>query len=190
MPSGGANAMRLGRLCGLTLGGVMLIAAALAAGAFATTPLFLKVGGVTAPDGSQASGALDMPCAHLVFSGTLTVNGQPADEAVFDAGGGTDTCEGVLVRGDVKRIRLTSRGHFVLSTHLTWEVVTSGTCVYVIRKLAGTFTIPGPTTSKVSGTGKLAAKRSTAGCQEQVAISEASASLYHGETKETYIAET
>jgi hypothetical protein len=166
------------------------VSAALATGASAATPLILKVGGVAAPDGSQASGKLDLTCAHLVFGGTLTVNGEPTDRAVFTEGGGTDTCEGVLVRGSVKTIKLTSKGHFIVGTHLSYEVVTSGTCVYVISKLAGTFTIPGPTTATVAGTGKLAPKRSTAGCQEHVAITEAHAALYHGETSEPFFAET
>jgi hypothetical protein len=62
--------------------------------------------------------------------------------------------------------------------------------VYVISKLAGTFTIPGPTTATVSGAGKLAPKRSSAGCQEHIAVTEAHAALYHGETTEPYFAET
>ena len=53
--------------------------------------------------------------------------------------------------------------------------------MYVISKPAGTFTIPGPTTATVAGTGKLEPKRSTAGYQEHVAITEAHAALYHDE---------
>jgi len=182
--------MRRGRVLVACLAVTFVVSATLATGASATTPLILKVGGVAAPDGSQASGKLDLTCAHLVFGGTLTVNGEPTDRAVFTEGGGTDTCEGVRVRGIVKAIKLTSKGHLVVVTHLAYEVVTSGTCVYVIGKLAGTFTIPGPTTATVAETAKLAPKRSSAGCQEHIAVTEAHAALYHGETTEPYFAET
>jgi hypothetical protein len=163
---------------------------AAASSALAAKPLVLRVGGVVAPDGSQASGALSMTCAQFVFGGTLTVNSEPTDKALFDEGGGTNTCEGVRVRGVVKAIKLTSSGQFVVVTHLSYEVLTAGTCVYVIGRLAGSFTIPGTTTATVAGTGKLAVKRSSAGCAEQIAISDASAALYHGETREPYFAET
>jgi hypothetical protein len=178
------------RLLAACLAVTFVVSGMLAAGAFATTPLILKVGGAAAPEGSQASGKLDLTCAHLVFGGTLTINGEPTDKAVFNAGGGSDTCEGVRVRGQVKAIKLTSTRHFIVMTQISYEVVTSGTCVYIIGKLAGTFTIPGPTVATVAGTGKLAPKRSTAGCQEQIVISEAHAPLYHGETAEPYLAET
>ena len=62
--------------------------------------------------------------------------------------------------------------------------------MYVISKLAGTFTIPGPTTATVAGTGKLEPKRTTAGYQEHVAITEAHAALYHDETTEPFFADT
>jgi hypothetical protein len=177
-------------LLGACLAATLIAGAMLANDASATTSLILKVGGVAASDGSQASGALEMTCAKLAFGGTLTINAEPADKAVFNEDAGTDTCEGVRVRGEVRTIRLTSRGQFVVGTHLTYEVVTSGKCVYVISRLAGIFTIPGPTTATVSGTGKLAPRRSTAGCQEQISITGARAALYHGETVEPYSAET
>src|ERR1700688_5000916 len=119
--------------------------------ASATTPLVLKEGSVVAPEGSPASGSLKLTCAQIVFGGTLAINNEATDSAVFNEGGGTDLCEGVVVRGIVKAIKVTSTGRFVVVTHLTYEVLTNGTCVYVINKLAGRFTIPGLTTSTVSG---------------------------------------
>src|SRR5256885_244998 len=144
--------MRRGRLLVPCLAVTFIVSTTLATGALATTRLILKVGGVAAPDGSRASGKLDLTCAHLVFAGTLTVNNEPTDRAIFTEGGSSDTCEGVRVRGIVKAVKLTSKGHFVVVTHLSYEVLTSGACVYVISKLLGTFTIPGPTTAMVSGT--------------------------------------
>ena len=89
--------MTRGRVLVACLAVTFVVSAALATGASATSPLILKVGGVAAPDGSRASGKLDLTCAHLVFGGTLTVNGEPTDRAVFTEGGGTDTCEGGIV---------------------------------------------------------------------------------------------
>jgi hypothetical protein len=157
--------------------------------AFATTPLVLKEGSVVAPEGSPASGSLELTCAEVVFGGSLAINNEAIDKAVFTEGGGTDLCEGVVVRGVVKAIKVTSTGRFVVVSHLTYEVLTSGKCVYVISKLAGRFTIPGLTRSTVGGTGKLAAKRSTPGCAEQIAIGEAHALLSSGTTHEPYFAE-
>lgn len=168
---------------------ISLAAFASAASASASTPLILKEGSVTAPEGSPASGSLELTCAHIVFAGTLTITNEPTDKAVFTEGGGTDLCEGVVVRGVVKAIKVTSTGHFILATHLTYEVLTSGKCVYVIGKLAGALAIPGFTTSTVSGAGKLAAKRSTPGCAEQIAIGEAHAALSSDTTHEPYFAE-
>lgn len=168
---------------------ISLAAFASAASASARTPLILEEGGVVAPAGSPASGSLELTCAHIVFAGTLTIVDEPTDKAVFTEGGLTDLCEGVVVRGIVKAIKLTSAGHFVLATHLTYEVLTSGRCVYTIGKLAGAFAIPGFTTSTVSGSGKLAAKRSTPGCAAQIAIGEAHAALSSGTTHEPYFAE-
>jgi hypothetical protein len=159
------------------------------ASASAMTPLVLKEGGVVAPEGSPASGSLELTCAHILFGGNLAINNKAADKAVFDEGGGTDLCEGVVVRGVVKAIKVTSAGRFVVVSHLTYEVLTSGTCVYVIGKLAGTFPVPGLTTSTVSGTGKLAAKRSTPGCAGQISIGEAHAVLSSGTTHGPYFAE-
>lgn len=167
----------------------LLAFAASATSAFATTPLILKEGNTVAADGSPASGSLELTCAHIVFGGTLTINHEPIDEAVFNANGGVDLCEGVSVRGEVKAIKLTSTGRFIVLTHLTYEVLTSGTCVYVISKLAGTLTIPGVTVSTVSGKGKLAATRSTPGCAEQIAIGESHAVLSSGTTQQPYFAE-
>jgi hypothetical protein len=167
----------------------LLTAFASTGAASAATPLVLKEGGVVAAEGSPASGSLDLPCAHMLFAGTLAVNDEPTDKAVFTEGGGSNVCEGVIVRGVVKAVRVTNTGHFTVVTHLTYEVVTSGRCVYNIGKFSGTFTIPGPTSSTVSGTGKLAAKRSTPGCAEQIAIEEARAALSSGTTNEPYFAE-
>lgn len=166
-----------------------LLCFASAASASARTPLVLKEGSAVAAEGSPASGSLDSICAHLAFGGTLTINDEPIDKAVFDEGGGTDTCEGVLVRGQVKAIKVTNSGRFLVVTHLIYEAVTSGKCVYVISKLAGTFAIPGLTRSTVSGTGNLAAKRSTPGCAEQIVIGEVQAVLSSGTTHEPYFAE-
>jgi hypothetical protein len=159
-----------------------------ATSASATTPLVLKEGSVVAAEGMPASGSLQLTCAQIVFGGVLAINDQATDKAVF-SDGGTDLCEGVVVRGIVKAIKVTSAGRFVILSHLTYEVLTSGTCVYVIGKLAGRFTIPGLTTSTVSGTGRLASKRSTPGCAEQIAIGEAHAVLSSGTTHEPYFAE-
>jgi hypothetical protein len=168
---------------------ISLAALASAASASARTALILKEGSVVASAGSPASGSLDLTCAQILFAGTLTIANEPADKAVFTEGGGTNLCEGVVVRGVVKAIKVTSTGHFVLTTHLTYEVLTSGKCVYVIGKLAGALAIPGFTTSTVSGTGKLAAKQSTPGCAGQIAIDEAHAVLSSGTTHEPYFAE-
>jgi hypothetical protein len=174
----------------VSLAGVALALSASAASASATTPLFLKEGSTVAAEGSPASGSLELTCAHIVFGGTLTINGEPIDEAIFNQDGGIDLCEGVRVRGEVKAIKVTSTARFLLITHLTYEVLTSGTCVYVISRLAGTLTIPGETTSTVAGRGKLASKRSTPGCAEQIALSGARAVLSSGTTQQPYFAET
>lgn len=160
-----------------------------ATSAFAMTPLVLKEGGVVAAEGSPATGSLDLTCALLEFAGTLTVNGEPTDEAVFDEGGGADVCEGVLVGGVVKAMKVTKAGRFVVLSHLIYESVTSKTCVWVISRLSGTFAVPGPTTTTVYGTGKLAVKRSAAGCAEQIPL-EGRAALASGTTREPYFAET
>ncbi|HST32652.1 MAG TPA: hypothetical protein VLJ80_03925 [Solirubrobacteraceae bacterium] len=172
-----------------TIAVISLAALASAASASARTPLILEEGSIIASAGSPASGSLELTCAHIVFAGTLTIANEPTDKAVFTEGGGTDLCEGVVVRGVVKAIKVSGTDHFVVTTHLTYEVLTSGKCVYVIGKLAGAFTIPGFTTSTVSGTGKLATKRSTPGCAEQIAIGEAHAVLSSGTTHEPYFAE-
>jgi len=166
-----------------------LAALGAATSASAMTPLVLKEGSVVAAEGSPASGSLELTCAQIAFGGALAINNKATDKAVFDEGGGTDLCEGVAVRGVVKAVKVTSTGRFMVVSHLTYEVQTGGTCVYVIGKLAGSFTIPGLTTSTVSGTGKLAAKRSTPGCAEQLAISEAHAVLSSGTTHKPYFAE-
>jgi hypothetical protein len=175
-------------LMGITM--MALAAAGSATSASARTPLVLKEGSVVAPEGSPASGSLELTCAHIVFAGTLAINNEPTDEAIFTEGGGSDLCEGVVVRGAVKAVKVTSSGHFVVVARLTYEVLTSGTCVYGISKLAGSLAIPGVTTSTVSGTGKLAAKRSTPGCAEQITIDKAHAVLASETTHNPYFAET
>jgi hypothetical protein len=173
----------------LIAGVASLATCAPAATAFAATPVILKEGGVVAPEGSPASGSLELTCAHLAFAGTLKINDEPLDEAVFDEGGGTDLCEGVAVRGAVRAIKVTRMRHFAVLAHLIYETLTSKRCVYVISRLEGTFTIPGLTKSMVSGKGKLTTG-SAPGCAETLTITGARAVLSSGTTHEPYFAES
>jgi hypothetical protein len=182
--------MRSVRRDAAIVAGALIATCATAGSAFAATPLILKEGSVVAPEGSRASGTLDLTCAALAMGGTLTINNEPTDEAMFDEGGGTDLCEGVAVGGVVKAVKLTSAGRFVVATRLTYETLAGMRCVYVIGRLAGTFAIPGPTKATVSGKGKLAVKKSALGCAEQITISEARAVLSSATTHEPYFAET
>jgi hypothetical protein len=171
-------------VCALTISG------AAASGAGARAALFLSSHGSIVADGTPASGALNIfPCASFGFTGVLGVNGEPMDEATFTATRGTDMCEGVLVHGTVSAIKLTGGGRFVVDTHIVWEELAGRRCVYVIRRLQGAFAIPGPTRATLSASGRLAAKRSDAGCEESLQITEASAALYDGETDEPFQAE-
>jgi hypothetical protein len=180
------------RLVRLSILMLLTLGALLAGSAPAAASLVLKLGGQVAPVGTRALGVLRFgPCGTFESRGTLTVNSSRVDRARFsstEGGGGGCGEGGPIISGSVSANKLTEAGRFVVVASLTYTTTVSGICEYTVKRLHGTFTIPGPTQASVSGMGKRTAGSSSS-CPEKTRVAGAEAKLYGLETNELFEAE-
>lgn len=154
--------------------GALAVASALAA--LVTLPgtasarasrLVLEVSGVAVAPGSPADVTAKLgPCGTITGAGTLAGNDRGTDRAAFTEGGSTGGgCgeAGPLFSGRVEAAHVTSAGVLTLLGEMTYITGHPGYCTYSLKKLEGTFAMPGSTAATVSGVGTRVGSRKT-GC--------------------------
>jgi hypothetical protein len=184
--------MRRAKIVGSTVAASLTLGALLASGAPASAALVLKAGGQPAPVGTPVLGMLEFgPCGTFESTGKLTVNGSSVDAARFGVtsgrGGGCGE-GGPIVTGSVSADKLSETGRFTVVANLTYTETSPLTCSYAVKRLRGTFTVPGGAQASLSGTGRLKPGNG-AGCPERVHVTGAAAQLYDADTKELLEAE-
>jgi hypothetical protein len=171
--------------CGVVL---VVVGATWGCASAAASSLVLKAGTTVVPAGTAVFGVVKTECNELLFSGTLKINDQPTDEAVFGKTGLADFCEDEYISGAVTAMRLTSLGAMTVIASGKIRIRTGMPCVWEIRLLHGKFSIPGSVTAKVSGVGKRNSGLSAPTCPERIKM-RGTAGLHDSETKQLLYAE-
>ena len=156
-----------------------------------SSALILTAADRYAPEGTPASGVLSFgACGSLQASGTLASNDMRKDTAHFTSteltGGGCGE-GGPIITGTLSAIQLAATGQLTVAANLSYDV-TLDNCAYVVKKLTGTFSVPGFTEAGVSGMGRLAGHNGHS-CPSELTI-HATASLADLDTHGPFGAET
>ncbi len=102
----------------------------------------------------------------VIAAGTLAGNDRATDRAAFTEGGSSGGgCGegGPSFSGVIESARATSAGVLTLVGEMTYVTGQPGYCTYTVKKLEGTFAVPGSTAATVSGVGTRVGSRRT-GC--------------------------
>lgn len=172
-----ARRLRLTILAGAAVVGV--IAALPAAAGANSARLILESSAVPAMPGSASYATARLgPCGTIKASGTLTNNDRPKDTSAFiesqSTGGGCGEA-GPSFSGRLDGARVDAEGTISLLGEMTY-IPGLSFCTYRVKKLEGTFSLPGLTEATVSGTGTRVGSSKT-GCAKHTRLDGVEAKL-------------
>ncbi len=121
-------------------------------------PLILKYEGSEVALGSAEDGGFQLlfenhPCLKI-RKGTLTANGKPTDLEKFTGVEEGACSSGTSVSGTIKQLKLANVDGTGTMTFALAVEITKGECVYDLKSLEGSFTLPGRTATPVTGVAK------------------------------------
>jgi hypothetical protein len=139
----------------------------------------LLASGTAVQPGSPAYASARLgPCGTIIAGGTLTDNGHAKDNAAFDEGGSSGGgCgeAGPSFSGTIEGARTSNAGTITLLGEITY-ITAIPFCTYKLKKLVGTFSLPGSTEATVSGTGARIGSSKT-GCAKHATVEGVEAKL-------------
>lgn len=136
-------------------------------------PLILKYEGSEVAVGSAEEGGFQLlfeshPCTKI-RKGTLTANGKPTDVEKFTGVEEGACSSGYSVTGTIKKLKLANVDGTGTMTFTLAVQITKGECVYDLKSLDGSFTLPGRSGAAVTGVAKRD-RRSPKTCATALAV--------------------